>query len=333
MYLAITDLIRERSENPTSEDYDGIEDYAFTNDQIWAKCKLVMDGIDIFGKPELFYSIDYGTITHKRISSLYQSKFKAVPFKTNGDNSKRGWRFQKEVLERIALQYKNEDEIKIMGDSDQNQGTGQSTDVSSQELDSDETAPDASDASHYKNPYGVFNENIGSIVPHSNCDTEDRDRSKSLTEESVSSGNQYSNSNLSNKFNNNNSNNNTLASRYNEQSSISSLNNTFVENNDKFVDIISNSSTEYNNNNQLSKSDSSAVTTITDINAQKIYQNTPYTSLKSDASDADYPSVKVQLMTELIMQSSCQRRNLWNLSIMMMKTSKMMKTRMRVMSN
>ncbi len=70
MYLAITDLVKERSENPTSKDYDGIEDYAFTNDQIWAKCKLVMGGADIFGKSESFYSIDYGVVTHKRISGL-----------------------------------------------------------------------------------------------------------------------------------------------------------------------------------------------------------------------------------------------------------------------
>ena len=80
-----------------------------------------MGGADIFGRSESFYSIDYGVVTHKRISSIYQSKFKAVSFKTHGDNSKRGWRFQKEVLERIALQYKNEDEIKIMSDSDENQ--------------------------------------------------------------------------------------------------------------------------------------------------------------------------------------------------------------------
>lgn len=67
-----------------------------------------MDGKDVFGKSESFYSIDYGMITHKKISGLIQSKFKAVPFKTNGDGSKRGWRFQREVLNRIALQYTNE---------------------------------------------------------------------------------------------------------------------------------------------------------------------------------------------------------------------------------
>lgn len=74
-----------------------------------------MDGTDIIGRSDSFYSIDYGKVTHKKISGLIQSKFKAVPFKTGGDNSKRGWRFQKDAIDRIALQYANEiKEIKIL---------------------------------------------------------------------------------------------------------------------------------------------------------------------------------------------------------------------------
>jgi hypothetical protein len=181
-----------------------------------------------------------------------------------------------------------------MSDSRQNQGAGQSTDASSQEPDSDKTASDASDASHYKNPYGVFNGNIESVVNPPSCDTEDKDKSssESSTEQFVSSADQ--DSNLSNKFINSDS--NTLDSRYNEQSSFSSLNNIFVENNDKVVDIIiSKSSAEYNNNNQLSKSASSSVNTI----IQKICQNTPYTSLKSDASDASDASSATRVSQNL----------------------------------
>ena len=112
---AIIDLIRQRNENPNSQDYEGLDDCAFTNEQIWTNCRLVMDGTDIIGRSESFYSIDYGIVTHKKISGLIQSKFKAVPFKTSGDNSKRGWRFQKDVIDRIALQYANEiKEIKIL---------------------------------------------------------------------------------------------------------------------------------------------------------------------------------------------------------------------------
>ena len=36
---AIIDLIRQRNENPNSQDYDGLEDCAFTNEQIWTNCR------------------------------------------------------------------------------------------------------------------------------------------------------------------------------------------------------------------------------------------------------------------------------------------------------
>ena len=143
---AIIDLIRQRNENPNSQDYEGLDDCAFTNEQIWTICKLVMDGTDIIGRSESFYSIDYGKVTHKRISGLIQSKFKAVPFKTSGDNSKRGWRFQKDVIDRIALQYANViKEIKILSGA-------------AVQANKDNPASDASYASHYRSPEGVFNE-------------------------------------------------------------------------------------------------------------------------------------------------------------------------------
>jgi hypothetical protein len=186
-------------------------------------------------------------------------------------------------LERIASQYKNEDEIKIMSDSGQNQGTGQSTDMSSQEPDSDKTASDASDASHYKNPYGVFNENNKSTVHES---TEDylNTSSESSTEYHVNNINKDSNCTLSNK-----SNNDIVTETTNTLSTIKSFNNTSVKNNDNSVHILSNSSTEnnYNHNNPLLKSDLPVLyMNSTSTNQIKLYSNNPYTPYKSDASDA-----------------------------------------------
>jgi len=161
----INELMNERDDNPTSEEYDGLEDYAFTNEQIWHKCKKVMDGIDILGKSESFYSIDYGAVTHKKISSLIQSKFKVVPFKTSGDNSKRGWQFQKEFIDRLSLHYTNEiKEIVI------HPGTHK-------------TASDASHASHYKSAWRVFDENDDAVA---SCQTSDTHQASSSSEPAVS---------------------------------------------------------------------------------------------------------------------------------------------------
>jgi len=144
--IAINELIRERDEDPASKEYDGLENDAFTNEQIWNKCKLVMDGMDIWGKSEAFYSTEYGKVTHRRISGLIQSKFKAEPFKTSGDNSRRGWQFQREILDRITSHYTNDPKEIIILTGTAQQGK-------------EKTASDASHASHYKSPEGDFNEN------------------------------------------------------------------------------------------------------------------------------------------------------------------------------
>ncbi len=103
MYQAIINLIKE---DPISK----IE-YEFTNEQIWEEFKHVLNGIDIY--KESVYSTDLGKVTHKQITGLYKSKFKAEPYQTSGNDSRRGLRFRKEVLERIGMQYTSEDEIKI----------------------------------------------------------------------------------------------------------------------------------------------------------------------------------------------------------------------------
>jgi hypothetical protein len=297
LYTVINDLIKESRQDPGSEQYEQKQFHDFTNDQIWTKFKEIISGIDV--RSELLYSIEHGKISHKRITELYKSKFRAVSFKTSGNNSKRGLRFPKEVLERMALQYKSEDEIKILNSHDQNQRTEQSTEDFSHK---DNTASDASDASLFKNPQGVFNENIESMSDSPSLGT--NLLSESSTEQIVNSIDQDSNCTLSNKSNNDNVaattntlSTNTLVNRYNGQSSettIKSPNNT-LENNNNFVHIINKSSTENNNNNLLSKSDLSAINTITDTNQPKIYTNTPYTPSTSDASDASDAPVRTKL--------------------------------------
>ena len=53
-----------------------------------------MNGQDCQFKPESFYTIEFGTISHKYITTIYKSKFKAEPFKIgSGTETKRGLRF------------------------------------------------------------------------------------------------------------------------------------------------------------------------------------------------------------------------------------------------
>jgi hypothetical protein len=65
--------------------------------------------------------------------------------------------------------------------------------------------------------------------------------------------------------------------------------------------MISNSSTE-NNNNPIPKFGIPAVNTIIDTSQPKIYTNTPYTSLKSDASDASdaFSTTNAKTKAELV---------------------------------
>ena len=50
--------------------------YAFYNEDIFAEVKNLMDGRDIPLKEDSFYSIEYGPLSHKRITSIFKSKFK-----------------------------------------------------------------------------------------------------------------------------------------------------------------------------------------------------------------------------------------------------------------
>jgi hypothetical protein len=263
--IAIIGLIRERNENPNSQDYEDLEDSAFTNEQIWGICKLVMDGTDIFGRSESFYSTDYGKVTHKKISSLIQSKFKAVPFKTSGVNSKRGWRFQKVVIDRIALQYANEiKEIKILSG------------IAAQP-DNDKTASDATDASHYESPEGDFSENFvagpgpNSVQePPSEPVVEQLVNDRNLDHENIDT---ISNTNNINTNDNDDDNdNNTTAIPVN-----------IYDNNYNITEINRNDNSGANLTNSRT---SLSVACSRQTNQIKLYSNMPYRHLKCDASDA-----------------------------------------------
>ncbi len=296
MYLAINDLIRESSENLNSDEYNGLEDYTFTNQQIFDKCKHIMNGMTL--SEASFYSIEYGKVTHKQITRLYKSKFKAEHFQTNGANSKRGLKFQKEVLERMGLNYKvNEDiEIKILNESGSDESSVYPTHL---ECDEDKTASDASDASdasHFKNPYGVFNENNKSPVYDPNYNTEAKDKSSSKssssTEQFVSSIDQDSKCTFYNKSNNDN-----VTEITNDLFTNKSINNNFVQSNDKFADITSRSSTDNNSNNNNNSNPISDLP-VANTNQPKIYQNTPHTPSKCDASDASDASSATKVKTK-----------------------------------
>ena len=64
-----------------------LESYAFYNEDIWTEAKIVMNGLDNLSNQNQFYIVEFGTISHKYITSVYKSKFKAEPFK-NGSGSR-----------------------------------------------------------------------------------------------------------------------------------------------------------------------------------------------------------------------------------------------------
>jgi hypothetical protein len=90
--------------------------YELSHDDLCTECKKVMDGNDIAGKPQSFYTVDFGAVSHKKITETYRSKFKAKPSQTGGEDNKRCLIFSKGVLDRIALYYDNPDNIEILCD-------------------------------------------------------------------------------------------------------------------------------------------------------------------------------------------------------------------------
>ena len=81
---SIESKLREVICNLIERGSDGSKDcesYTFYNEDIWAEAKTVMSGLDRLFKQESFYTVEFGTISHKYITSIYKSKFKAEPFK------------------------------------------------------------------------------------------------------------------------------------------------------------------------------------------------------------------------------------------------------------
>src|SRR5438132_8763082 len=97
-----------------------------------------MDGKVIPGKSDSFHSVEYGAITHKRITLLYKSKLKAQPFRNRNG---RFLQFSKDVLEKLALCYNVPDEIAI-----ENKPVTHVTDVT-----------------HYSTEQGSNNDTLGGI--------------------------------------------------------------------------------------------------------------------------------------------------------------------------
>lgn len=90
----------------------------------------MMSGQDCQFKQESFYTIEFGTISHKYITSIYKSKFKTEPFKVGSCNeTKRGLRFSKEVLDRLVIHYDVPDEIGILDQTDKPESKGSATDA------------------------------------------------------------------------------------------------------------------------------------------------------------------------------------------------------------
>jgi hypothetical protein len=157
---AINNLIKKRQDNPNSDDFKGLEPYTFYNEHIWSEVKSIMNGQDIPFKPQSFYTVEYGKISHKYVTSLYESKFKAELIKTgSGSETKRGLRFSKEVLDRLVIHYESPDEIKIRGQA----GKLQQSEI--HETVRDATHP--TDATHYRNGEGP-NYDDKSVNSHDN---------------------------------------------------------------------------------------------------------------------------------------------------------------------
>jgi hypothetical protein len=91
--------------------------YELSNEHLCTECRNVMDGKEIANKPQSFYTVDFGAVSHKKITETYRSKFKAKPGQRGGgEDNKRCLILSKEVLDRIGLYYDNPDNIEILCD-------------------------------------------------------------------------------------------------------------------------------------------------------------------------------------------------------------------------
>lgn len=116
--LDVINCLIEHNREKEPDKVNELKHYAFYNEDIWPEVRSLLEGTDIFGKDGnpmagCFYSIEYGKVTQKRVTSLYKSKLKADPVR-DSKTGKRGLKFSKDVLERLALYYNVPTEIEII---------------------------------------------------------------------------------------------------------------------------------------------------------------------------------------------------------------------------
>jgi hypothetical protein len=111
LFEAVKNLIKEKKGEQKQDAYE------FSHEDVCTECRNVMDGKDIAAKPQSFYTVDFGAVSHKKITETYRSKFKAKPHQTRGgEDNKRCLLFSREVLDRIGLYYDNPENIEILCD-------------------------------------------------------------------------------------------------------------------------------------------------------------------------------------------------------------------------
>jgi hypothetical protein len=117
LYEAIKELHAERiNETDTSLSKSDLPDYWFTNESIFAKVKELIEGQDIAHKESVFYTVEYGPVSHSKITTLYKSKLKADRFliRLKEGHVKRGLKFSIEWLDRLRLYYAVPQEIEFV---------------------------------------------------------------------------------------------------------------------------------------------------------------------------------------------------------------------------
>ena len=115
----ILNLIEEKKRKEQSQLPPDTDIYFIENEAIWTEAKKEMNGSEIPGKPQSFYSIEYGTLSHSIISRKLKTKFKGKPTQLGGGyDNRRGFNFSKKVLDKIALAYESADSIEILSAED-----------------------------------------------------------------------------------------------------------------------------------------------------------------------------------------------------------------------
>jgi hypothetical protein len=130
----ILNLIEEKK-NEQSKLPPDTDIYFIENEEIWCEAKNEMNGTEIPAKPQSFYSVEYGTLSHSTISRKLKSKFKGKPTQSGrGYNNCRGFNFSKKVLDKIALAYESSDSIEIVSTDDLHENSNNNNDAEIEDI-------------------------------------------------------------------------------------------------------------------------------------------------------------------------------------------------------